>query len=102
LIVYEESFGLDLLIYLVDGLFLAGILVVVKYEFVFGYYFFPFFVGYVVFEIVFIRFFKATVAECVIFVFDENHFAFTVFFCAGEFLFNHSFILFSNICDTGK
>jgi len=76
---------------------LAGILVVMKYEFGFDYYFFPFFPGYVVSEIVFVWLFKTAVAENVIFVFDENHFAFTVFFCTGESLFNQNLISFINI-----
>ena len=60
-----------------------GFLVVMKYEFCFDNYSFPFFLGYLVSEIVFVRFFKATVTEKVIVVFDEGHFAFAVFFCAG-------------------
>ena len=70
---------------------------VMKYEFGFNHYFFPFFQGYVVSEIVFVWLFKTAVTQKIGVVFDENHFAFTVFFCAGECLFNQNSIPFINV-----
>jgi len=39
--------------------------------------------GYVVSEIVFVRFFKTAVTQKIIVIFDESHFAVAVLFCAG-------------------